>query len=427
MNIGLDITRHPCFNESAKGHCGRVHLPVAPECNIKCNYCNRKYDCVNESRPGVTSSVLTPKQAVLYLERVLEKAPNTTVVGIAGPGDAFANPKAAMETLRLIREQFPDILLCLATNGLNVGPYIEELANLKVSHVTLTVNAVDPEIGAKIYSWVRDGKVIYRGIDAARLLLSRQLDAIVALKAAGIIVKVNTIIVPSINDCHIKDVAEKMASLGVDIQNCMVMYRNAGTPFEILPEPSAQHVVEIRSEAERIIPQMKHCTRCRADAVGLLDDDRSDEFRGCLSECSHTREIVVDNRPFVAVATLEGVLVNQHLGEATLFHVWGEAANGYTIVDTRPAPDPGSGINRWLALAETLKDCRAVLVSGIGETPRQILEENDILPVEMSGFIQTGLDAVYQGKDVTVLKGRRSGGGGCSKAAGCSGQGDGCG
>ncbi len=56
MKIGLDITRHPCFNESAKGTCGRVHLPVAPECNIKCNYCNRKYDCVNESRPGVTSS-----------------------------------------------------------------------------------------------------------------------------------------------------------------------------------------------------------------------------------------------------------------------------------------------------------------------------------------------------------------------------------
>ncbi len=204
MKIGLDITRHPCFNESAKGTCGRVHLPVAPECNIKCNYCNRKYDCVNESRPGVTSSVLTPKQAILYLEQVLERAPYTTVAGIAGPGDAFANPRVTMETLRLIREQFPDLLLCLATNGLNVGPYIEELASLNVSHVTITVNAIDPEIGAKIYSWVRDGKVIYRGIDAARLLLSRQLDAIAALKAAGIVVKVNTIVIQGVNDHHVR-------------------------------------------------------------------------------------------------------------------------------------------------------------------------------------------------------------------------------
>ncbi len=329
-----------------------------------------------------------------------------------------------METLRLIRERFPDLLLCLATNGLNVGPYIEELATLNVSHVTITVNAIDPEIGAKIYSWVRDGKVIYRGIEAARLLLSRQLAAIAALKAAGIVVKVNTIVIQGVNDHHIHDVAKKISSLGADIQNCMVMFPNAGTPFAHIAEPSAAHVTAIRQQAEHLIPQMKHCTRCRADAVGLLDKDQSDEFRGCLSECSHTKEIVVENRPFVAVATLEGVLVNQHLGEATHFHVWGETSDGYKLIETRPAPQPGAGIHRWLALAETLRDCRAVLVSGIGETPRQILEENEVLPVEMNGFIQTGLDAIYQGKEVTTLKGRR---GGCAKAAGCSGQGGGCG
>ena len=126
-----DIHKHPCFNIHAKGTCGRVHLPVAPDCNIKCNYCNRKYDCVNESRPGVTSSVLSPDQAVRYLERVLEKAPNITVAGIAGPGDAFATPEATMETLRLIRERFPEIILCLATNGLKVGPYIRQTCRIE--------------------------------------------------------------------------------------------------------------------------------------------------------------------------------------------------------------------------------------------------------------------------------------------------------
>jgi nitrogen fixation protein NifB len=38
--------------------------------------------------------------------------------------------------------------------------------------MTITVNAVDPAIGAKIYSWVRDGKIVYRGEEAARLLLT---------------------------------------------------------------------------------------------------------------------------------------------------------------------------------------------------------------------------------------------------------------
>jgi nitrogen fixation protein NifB len=421
---GPDINNHPCFNVHAKGTCGRVHLPVAPDCNIKCNYCNRKYDCVNESRPGVTSSVLTADQAVLYLERVLEKAPNITVAGIAGPGDAFAKPKGTMETLRLIRNRFPELLLCLATNGLNVAPYISELAELQVSHVTMTVNAVDPEIGARIYSWVRDGKVIYRGIDAAKLLLARQLEAIAALKAHGIVVKVNTIVIPGVNDHHVAEVARKMAELGVDIQNCMTMYPNEGTPFGDIGEPTPELMAEVRSEVEKIIPQMKHCTRCRADAVGLLEDDRSSEFRGCLSECSQTRAISTDGKPYVAVATWEGVLVNQHLGEAERFQIWGPAPEGYALVEERKAPEKGSGVDRWYALAEILSDCRAILVSGIGETPSQVLSECEILPVQMNGFIQTGLDAIYSGGDTAVLKGRRDG---CGKAAGCSGSGGGCG
>jgi len=42
----LDVSKHPCFREEARGVCGRVHLPVAPQCNVKCNYCDRRYDCV---------------------------------------------------------------------------------------------------------------------------------------------------------------------------------------------------------------------------------------------------------------------------------------------------------------------------------------------------------------------------------------------
>ncbi len=421
---GPDINNHPCFNVHAKGACGRFHLPVAPDCNIKCNYCNRKYDCVNESRPGVTSSVLTPDQAVLYLGRVLEKAPNITVAGIAGPGDAFANPKVTMETLRLIRKGFPNLLLCLATNGLNIGPYIDELVGLNVSHVTITVNAVDPEIGARIYAWVRDGKVIYRGLNAAKLLLERQLEAITALKARGIIVKVNTIVIPGINDHHVVQVAEKMAALAVDIQNCMTMYPNRDTPFADIPEPDLELMNKVRSSAEKIIPQMKHCTRCRADAVGLLDDDRTPEFRECLSDCAQTYPSRAEGKPYVAVATMEGMLVNLHLGEARHFQIWGHSPNGYCLIEERTAPERGSGIDRWYALAEILGDCRAVLVSGIGETPRQALEENHILPVEMSGFIQIGLEAIYNGQNPAAFKGRRNG---CSKGAGCSRSGGGCG
>jgi nitrogen fixation protein NifB len=417
-----DFTKHPCFNAKVKGQFGRVHLPVAPKCNIKCNYCNRKYDCVNESRPGVTSTILSPEQALLYLERVLAKEPRITVAGIAGPGDPFANPEETMATLRGIRQRFPEMILCLASNGMGIGPYIPELAELAVSHVTITVNTVEPEIGAEIYSWVSDGKILYRSRQGAGLLLARQLAAIRSLKAYGITVKVNTIVVPGINDQHVEAVAASMRELGVDLLNCMALFPNVGTPFANLPQPGKEEMAAIRAGAEKYLPQMRHCTRCRADAVGLLGEDRTEEFRGCLSACATLPKAAAgEERPHVAVATQEGVLVNQHLGEAERFQIWTRDGADFRLVEERPTPESGGGIRRWLRMGKLLGDCRAVLVSGIGEKPREILLKTGVRPVEMNGFIEAGLTAVYEGKKVGQLKVRK-----VKCAGGCSGGGSGC-
>jgi nitrogen fixation protein NifB len=417
-----DFHRHPCFNPEAKGKYGRMHLPVAPKCNIKCNFCDRKYDCVNESRPGVTSSVLSPEQAGVYVGKVLEKEPRISVVGIAGPGDPFANGPETIATLRLIRKQFPNMLLCVSSNGMGIGPYIETLAELDVSHVTITVCAVDVEIGKKIYSWVRDGNIVYRGLAAANLLLSRQMKAITQLKRFGITVKVNCIVIPGVNDHHIEKVAAKMKRMGVDLLNCMAMFPNINTPFGNLAQPDKKTMEEIRKKAEDYLPQMRHCTRCRADAVGLLEDDKTVEFRSCLADCSTLPPIPAAKRPYVAVATQEGVLVNQHLGEAREFQIWGLEGEKYQLIENRKAPVSGGGIRRWHQLAKVLADCRAVLISGIGPTPAEILEKSGTLPVEASGFIEEGLAAIYQGKKTELLRGRRK-----SCASGqCSGTGTGC-
>lgn len=423
LSAPLDLAQHPCFNPEVKGQCGRVHLPVAPKCNIKCNFCDRKYDCVNESRPGVTSTILTPGQAVVYMRRVLEQEPRITVAGIAGPGDPFANPEETMETIRLIRREFPAMLLCLASNGLGIGPYIDELAALKVSHVTITINAVDPAIGEKIYAWVRDGKVLYRGRQAAELLLARQLAAVAALKRHGITVKINFIVVPGINDQHAPAVAAKMRELGADLFNCMAMFPNANTLFADLKEPDKARIAAIRQEAEQLLPQMRHCTRCRADAVGLLDQDRTGEMRGCLSACASLPAKPSEERPYVAAASLEGVLVNEHLGEAKRFLIFEPAGDSFRLREERPAPNVGGGLQRWTSLARSLNDCRAVLVGAIGATPREILSKSGLKPVEMSGFILDGLAAVYRGGSLAALKSRRDP---CTASA-CGGKGAGCG
>ena len=421
-NTEIDLSRHPCFNHEIKGKFGRIHLPVAPKCNMKCNYCDRKHDCVNESRPGVTSSVLSPKQAVDYMEKVLEKEPRITVAGIAGPGDAFATPEETLETLFLLRRKFPGIILCLASNGLNIGPYIPELAEIGVSHVTITVNSVDPEIGKNIYAWIRDGKVVFRGLQGAEMLLKRQQKAITKLKERGIVVKVNTIVIPGINDHHITDIAKTMNKLGVDLLNCMAMFPNAGTPFGSIPQPDKAMMARIRDMAERYLPQMRHCTRCRADAVGLLDNDKSHEFMGCLSACSNSSPTGETGKKYVAVATREGILVNQHLGEAEKFQIWGGNEDGYQLLEERTAPKRGGGVQRWHQLCRILHDCKAILVSGIGETPREILYKSGIKPVEMNGFIEAGLKALDIGKDMGVFRVRHNS---CGQRS-CSRGGSGC-
>ena len=418
-----DFSTHPCFNPEAKGRFGRVHLPVAPKCNIKCNFCDRKYDCVNESRPGVTSSVLNPEQAGVYIDRVVEKEPRITVAGIAGPGDPFANGVETIATLRTIRRKHPQMLLCVSSNGLGIAPYIGDLAEIGVSHVTITVCAVDPEIGQHIYSWVKDGTVIYRGKPAAALLWQRQREAIKSLKEHGITVKINCIVIPTVNERHIEEVARVMAGLGADLFNCMAMFPNAKTPLGHLEQPSKRTMADLQATAGNYLPQMRHCTRCRADAVGLLDEDRTDEFRACLSDCSNLGPLPPGKRAYVAVATREGVLVNMHLGEARHFQIWEAAGNGFRKVADRPAADAGGGIRRWHQLARVLGDCRAVLVSGVGTTPYDILVNSGIQPVEASGFIEEGLRVVYENRKTATLRGRRNP---CSEGS-CSGSGGGCG
>ena len=197
------------------------------------------------------------------------------MVGIAGPGDPLCEPERTIETLRAVHSAFPGLLLCLSTNGLNVSEYVDDLADAGVTHVTVTVNAVDPGIGQQIYSWVRMKNVVYRGIEAARILLARQREAITRLKARDFIVKINSVIVPGVNDRHIEAIAEEVVNLGADVMNCIPMIPVPDTPFENLKEPNEHEMNRIRDFASLHIPQMYHCQRCRADAVGLLCYDEN--------------------------------------------------------------------------------------------------------------------------------------------------------
>ncbi len=418
----MDFANHPCFNAEARHKTGRIHLPVAPKCNVQCNFCDRKYDCVNESRPGVASAVLKPNQAIDYLTSVLGKIDNLAVVGIAGPGDPFANADETIETMRLVHAKYPEKILCLATNGLGLADRVDELKGLNISHVTVTVNAVDPEIGAKIYAWIRYGPHTYRGVEGARVLLERQIEGVKKLKAAGITVKINTVVIPGINESHVPEIARRMGELGADVQNCIPLMHVEGTAFEGVPSPEPGSLQAMRFEAGKSLRQVSHCARCRADAVGLLGEQNGEMIQRLLADA--TKSGPTETRPYVAVASREGLFVNQHLGEATGLWVYALEDGKMKLVDRRPTPSPGTGDRRWLDLADSFSDCFAILASGFGKAPEAAIGGKGIALIAAECLISDGAGALLDGREMPKVFLRA--GGACGAGSSCGGTGLGC-
>jgi len=269
------IKVHPCFTEEAHEKFSRAHLPVAPACNIQCRYCIRKFDCANECRPGITSKVLTPDEAVDRTRALVERTDRLSVIGIAGPGDPLVNAPTFV-VLKQINWEYPDLTLCLSTNGLLLPDKLKELVESGVRSLTVTINAVRREIAEKIYSWVIYHGRRYEGREAAELLLANQWRGLEGAVAAGLIVKVNTVFIPGVNDGELPLIAERAGKLGADLMNIIPLIPQA--EFAHLARPSHAEINRMREQCRPYIRQMTHCKQCRADACGILGEDKDMEL-----------------------------------------------------------------------------------------------------------------------------------------------------
>lgn len=273
-NTGI-LKTHPCFSEEAHRKFGRIHLPVAPSCNIQCRYCVRKYDCANESRPGITSTVLNPYEALERVRAVVDRSDNIKVIGIAGPGDPLANGRT-FEVMSMVHGEFPDLTLCVSTNGLALPDSIEALMECGVRSVTVTINAATAAVAEKIYSWISYRGRRYSGKEAAERIVANQWRGLTNAIDAGFIVKVNTVLIPGVNDVEIPLIAWTAGERGADIMNIMPLIPQA--EFADHPRPSQEFLAKKREECSGSISQMTHCRQCRADACGVLGEDRDMEL-----------------------------------------------------------------------------------------------------------------------------------------------------
>ncbi|MCW5698299.1 MAG: nitrogenase cofactor biosynthesis protein NifB [Rhodospirillales bacterium] len=430
------VKDHPCYNREAHHFFARMHVAVAPACNIQCNYCNRKYDCANESRPGVVSEQLTPELAARKVLWVASQMPQLSVVGIAGPGDALADPRKTLETCERISDALPDIKLCLSTNGLMLPEWVDAIKTHAIDHVTITINAIDPDIAEHIYAWVAYDKRRLTGRSAARLLIERQLLGLEMLVAAGTLVKVNSVMIPGINDTHLKELNTELKVRGVFLHNIMPLISDPahGTHFGLIGQrgPTAAELKSVQNDLADGANLMKHCRQCRADAIGLLGDDQGRSFgidrlpetavvdhesrrnyRAVIDRerkhrknataiaAADLRDMSTGDQCLFAVCTKGGGRINQHFGHAREFQIYEADRLGVRLAGHRRAAQycqGGFGEDDALESTIALLDgVYAILCARVGDRPRTLLSASGIRVIDdyAHEYIETAVAKVF--------------------------------
>jgi len=432
------IKDHPCYSEEAHHYFARMHAAVAPACNIQCNYCNRKYDCANESRPGVVSERLTPDHAVRKVIAVANQVPQLSVLGIAGPGDACYDWERTKATFTLVAKEVPDLKFCISTNGLALPDHIDELAALNIDHVTITINMVDPMIGTRIYPWIYFDHRRHTGLVASQILHERQMLSLELLRERGILVKVNSVMIPGVNDAHLPLVNAEVKKRGAFLHNIMPLISDPahGTAFGLAGQRGPTHAeLKALQDACGGARLMRHCRQCRADAVGLLSQDRgqdftSDKLPGEIAYEASKRvayrefvagerrdyaaakqaaadtlaEVAGDARVLVAVLTGGGGRVNVHFGKAREFQIYEASPTGVRFVGVRRIDETycqgecGHGeAGRLKAALAALDGVQAVLCARIGTCPKRELAAAAIMVSDEWAYeyIETAVSAYY--------------------------------
>ncbi len=441
---------HPCYSANAHHHYARLHLAVAPACNIQCHYCNRKYDCSNESRPGVVSELLTPMQAVRKAMIVADKIPELSVVGIAGPGDPLANPERTFKTFQLLAEHVPDLKLCVSTNGLMIEQFVDELVKHNIGHVTITMNSFDPTIGAQIYPWIFWNHRRIKGYKAAEILIEQQQRGLELLTERGILVKINSVLIPGINDQHLPELSRVVKAKGAFLHNIMPLIADAshGTFYGLNhhPAPTPAQLQAVQEACGNSMQLMQHCRQCRSDAVGKLGEDQRLEFSSdTIATMQVDYEAVLKKRATVhaglrekarqvaviplrtlnetnsresittattvtpsvrmAIASTNGAVIDEHFGHARVFHVYQVTENAVQFLETRRADQYctgetqcGEAEDRLSSIIKVLGDCQVILCAKIGYSPWRQLERAGIWPNSEHALetAESALMAVYR-------------------------------
>jgi nitrogen fixation protein NifB len=240
-----------------------------------------------------------------------------------------------------------------------------------------------------------------------------------------VLTKINSVLIPGVNDAHLIEVNREVKKRGAFLHNIMPLISEAehGTVFGLTGQrgPTAQELKAVQDACMGGANLMRHCRQCRADAVGLLGEDRSEEFTldkiegmevvydldkrrayqdkvelerqsqhqakvDALAAALDLENVDPGMQVLLAVATEGQGRVNQHFGHATEFQIFQVSKDAAMFVGHRRVDlycQGGYGEDEQLpSIVNAINDCHAVLVAKIGACPRDELTAAGIEPVD---------------------------------------------
>ncbi len=390
-----NFCRHPCFNNYDFHH-AMIHLPVAGEYNVFFHRILQEKGQLSGICGENSSELLTPYEAVDRVQQAQKSIPNLTVAAIAGPGEVLADFESAKETLRLIRQSYPQMLLCLATNGLMLPVYAYHLISLGVNYVTVNMHTISPETGDKLYDHITYLGRHYTGIEGANILLQNQISGMSYLSSMGISVRMNILVMKDVNEQEICDMVYLAKECGCKMTNIVLPSMNNKDDFNGLNTYSNDEIGYLRRECEKIMPQSYFCKPCNSATVETLNTRFAIDFRDPGKGSAVKLQGEVPHYRF-AVCSKTGILIDEHFGHATNFYIYDVRDGFVTFLETRPTEQYAQGTKedkaagRVYKLIKAIEDCNCVVCMRIGACPSDALREKNIDIYTTYNLIEDGL------------------------------------
>ena len=336
--------------------------------------------------PGLIGRALLPTEALELIAQTLEQGTVVEMVELAGPGDPLATPEITLECVRGIRDRYPELAIIVSTLGLGIELCTAQFAKLDVG-VNLLVDAVRPEVVAKVFTWIRPERKTIPLARVAPLLVEGQARAMNVCNQAGLALTVSTTLYPGYNDEHIAAVAKTVADLGA---NTMTLQPFMPCGAEDEPAgPESSQLAELGELVSKYLP-----LAAAPVYIGIAQDGKE---TGCPKAAGNLPKPRKD-KANVAVLSGNGMDIDLHLGQAIKAMIYGPRPDGLTcLLEARDLPEPGGGDSRWQQLAEILNDCFVLLAASAGQKPRQILGQHGLPLLITDDNVEGSVEVLYGG------------------------------